>query len=215
MATQLTLIRHGHTEWNGLGRYQGHAPIPLSARGLAQARCLAGALADGPTFAAIYSSDLIRCRQTVTPIAEGLGLPVTYDGRFREIDYGHWQGLTWTELDALDPVQYQAYRDRPFEVQIPGGESQQWLVKRVLAGLSDILAICAGTSVLLVTHGGLLREILRFFGLWQGGSPAGNASRTVIAIDATGRAAQVILQADVSHLPPDLRPESSGTAFIT
>ncbi len=214
MITRLTLIRHGHTAWNAAGRYQGHAPVPLSERGLAQARCLAVALASGEPVAAIYSSDLPRCRQTAVPIAAALGLDVTYDARFRELDYGHWQGLTREELAALDDERYAAFRADPFEVQIPGGESQRMLAARVINGLMDVLAAHPGQHVLLVTHGGPIREILRHFGLWAGRYPAGNASRTVLEVGDGGTAAAVRLWSDVTFLPPELRPDTAGPQFV-
>lgn len=215
MHIELTLVRHGHTEWNGLGRYQGQAPITQSDRGLALARCLAEALAVRPAYAAIYSSDLPRCTQTADLIAEALEMPVLVDARFREIDYGHWQGLTRNELAALNPDCFQAYRERQIDTRIPGGESQRLLQERVKAGLTDVLAAHPGERVLLVTHGGPIREVLCLFGLWQGGPPVGNASCTVLTVDETGQMAQIVQWADVTHLPPDLRPDSCGTTFIT
>ncbi|NPV68505.1 MAG: histidine phosphatase family protein [Anaerolineae bacterium] len=219
--TILTLVRHGHTEWNGLGRYQGLAPVPLSERGRLQAEHLAQALAPGDPMGdpvsrpiqAIYSSDLLRCRQTAAPIAAALGLPVQFDPRLREADYGHWQGLTREEAARWDPEAYAAYRADPDGVAIPGGESHQMLANRVLAALADVLARHGGEHVLLVTHGGPLRAILEHYDLWQGGHPPGNASRTVIAVSPAGRA-EVLLMGDVAHLPAALQPDRSGTTFI-
>jgi probable phosphoglycerate mutase len=210
--TTLTLIRHGHTPWNALGRYQGYAPIPLSERGRAQAQCLADAMAAGGTVTALYSSDLPRCRETAAPIAVALKLPVTPDPRLRETDYGNWQGLTLDEIKALDGEAFAAYQADPWQVAVPDGESQSMLARRVLAALADMLQTADGGHFVLVTHGGPVREILRHYDLWQGGLPSGNASRTVLRI--TGRAAELVHSGDVTHLPPDLRPDQSGTAFL-
>ncbi|MBN1964478.1 MAG: histidine phosphatase family protein [Anaerolineae bacterium] len=215
MQTTLTLVRHGHTLWNGMGRYQGHAPTPLSERGQAQAGYLARAIAGDETITALYSSDLLRCRQTVAPLADALGLPVVYDARFRETDYGHWQGLSRDEIAAYDPVHNDAFRADPFYVIIPGGESYGQVAARVLAGLDDVLVAHSGEHVLLVLHGGPIREILRHFDLWGGGLPSGNASRTVLAVVSGGRAAALRVASDVSHLPPELRPDADGIAFLT
>lgn len=212
--TILTLIRHGHTEWNALGRYQGYAPIPLSQRGLAQAACLAAALAADPPPDAAYCSDLARCRQTIAPLAAALSLPVTHDARLREVDYGHWQGLTRAEAAAWDSVAFAAYSADPENTVIPGGESQGRLAARVLAALADILAAHSGARIVVVTHGGPIRAILRHYGLWRGGTPSGNASRTELHISPAG-AARLVLDGDVSHLPPALTPEPTGTTFIT
>ncbi len=214
MNTRLTLVRHGHTDWNGLGRYQGHAPIPLSERGLAQARCLAEALGQDGSIAAVYSSDLLRCRQTAEPIAARLGLAVRCDPRFRELNYGNWQGMTLAEVQRLDPERFAAYRANPAGVTVPGGESQHMLAERVLAGLRDLLAAEAGRHVVLVSHGGPLREVLRFFGLWSGELPAGNATRSAIEVGEDGRSASLLAFGDASHLPPELRPDTAGTTFL-
>lgn len=198
-----------------MGRYQGYAPIPLSERGQAQAVCLAEALAGDDTIKAIFSSDLVRCRQTVAPLAAALGLPVHYDERFRETHYGRWQGMTLDEIKAYDTAAYQAYQADPFTVAVPGGESQQMLGVRVVTVLNELLAHHAGGHVVLVTHGGPVREILRHFDLWQGGLPSGNASRTVLQVSADASGAVLQMGGDVSHLPASLQPEMSGTAFLT
>lgn len=215
MNTRLTLVRHGHTDWNSLGRYQGHAPTPLSEIGRAQAAYLATALAKAAPIAALYSSDLLRCRQTAAPIAAALGLEVRLDPRFREIDYGTWQGLTRGEVAELDPENYMAYVADPVNVSIPGGESQRMLAARVLAGLTDVLTAHAGEHICIVTHGGPIREILRCFDLWGGGIPAGNASWTELRIVNNTTAAELLRLMDTSHLPPDLRSDGQGTRFIS
>ncbi len=211
--TILTLIRHGHTDWNALGRYQGSAPIPLSQRGLAQAARLVDALRPGPQIDAAYCSDLARCRQTIAPLAAAFGLPVTHDSRLREVDYGHWQGLTRAEAAAWDSAAFAAYSADPENVAIPGGESQRMLASRVLAALGDILAAHSGGHILVVTHGGPIRAILRHHGLWRGGTPSGNASRTELHITGADTP-RLVLDGDVSHLPPELAPDPTGTTFI-
>ena len=207
-------MRHGHTEWNQLGRYQGHAPTPLSTRGLAQVTHLAAALAGDTTLAAVVSSDLLRCRQTAEPIAAPHGLAVRHDPRFREMDYGNWQGLTAAELAELDAEHYAAYRSDPAGTLVPGGESRLMLAERVLAGLADLLRAEQGRHVVLVSHGGPLREVLRHFGLWTGDRPAGNASLTVVEVADDRQSARLVCLGDVTHLPPELRPDTSGTSFL-
>lgn len=215
MSTLITLVRHGHTAWNGLGRYQGHAPTPLSERGHEQARYLALALADDGPFSGIHSSDLLRCRQTVGPLVEMLGLPVKLDARLREVNYGNWQGLTRAELAELDGERFEAYQSEPYTNSIPGGENLAMLADRVCAALSDVVTAHPDGYVLIVSHGGPIREILRHFELWEGGSPAGNASRTVLEVSGPNGPAVLRTANDVTHLPPNLRPDANGTGFIT
>ena len=83
MPTRVILIRHGETDWNVQGRIQGHLPIPLNERGLAQAEAVAARLEVVP-FAALYSSDLLRARQTAEAVGRGCGHEVRTDARLRE-----------------------------------------------------------------------------------------------------------------------------------
>ena len=97
---RICLIRHGETAWNAERRLQGHLDLPLNETGLAQAEAAARHLADEP-FAALYSSDLLRTRQTATPLARGLGREMIREPRLRERHYGHFQGLTYEEAAAV------------------------------------------------------------------------------------------------------------------
>ncbi|MCK5736060.1 MAG: histidine phosphatase family protein, partial [Spirochaetaceae bacterium] len=100
--TTLVLIRHGETEWNQTGRYQGHADSPLTSRGLAQARAVAQVL-DGETFDAFYSSDLGRAKRTARIIADKVGRHYLTDSRLREQHYGLMQGHDGKGARELDP----------------------------------------------------------------------------------------------------------------
>ena len=91
-ATRLLVARHGQSEWNALGRWQGHADVPLSDDGMRQAADAGLALG---TFDAVWASDLQRALLTAQIIAEIIGIgPVMIDARLRETDVGPWQGLT-------------------------------------------------------------------------------------------------------------------------
>jgi broad specificity phosphatase PhoE len=98
----LFLIRHGETDWNHEGRWQGHEDRGLTERGAEQARAAAQAL-HGVTFAAIYASDLRRATESARPLADAVGLLVEEQPELREIDTGSWTGLTRDEVAAADP----------------------------------------------------------------------------------------------------------------
>ncbi len=206
MSTLLTLVRHGQTSWNALRRWQGQAPIPLDETGHQQAARLAAALAqsqDGPVTA-VYSSDLSRCRQTAEYIGRALGLQVRYDARFREIHAGLWQGMTFEEVQAFDAENYAARDADRLNVPMPGGENDAMFNWRVLAALADVLDECQDGHGLIVTHGGPVHLILRHFHLHpENHLRIANTSRTVLRVADGGAAAELLMLADTSHLPPE------------
>ncbi len=152
----LCLVRHGETPWNAERRLQGHLDIELNANGLAQAQHTARTLA-GTRFAAIYSSDLQRARQTAEAIAHRCELPVHIDPRLRERHYGAFQGLTYEEAESRYPEAYACFKARVGEFPFPGdGESLTGFAARIRTALDAIAARHAGAQVLVVTHGGVL-----------------------------------------------------------
>ena len=93
MSTHFCLVRHGQTDWNVIGRYQGQSNVPLNQIGLQQAAETAENLAVD-SFTALYSSDLLRTVQTAKAISVKLNLPIHLDTRLREINQGDWEGLS-------------------------------------------------------------------------------------------------------------------------
>jgi len=91
--TKIILVRHGQTLWNNIGKYQGHTDVPLSKTGIEQASKVAKRLKNDK-ITAIYSSDLKRAKQTAEIIALEHNLPVITNTRFREINFGVWEGKT-------------------------------------------------------------------------------------------------------------------------
>ncbi len=159
---RICLIRHGETAWNAERRLQGHLDLPLNETGLAQAEAAARHLADEP-FAALYSSDLLRTRQTATPLARGLGREMIREPRLRERHYGHFQGLTYEEAAQRYPQDYARHAAREPDFALPGGgESLIEFHHRIAAALTEITARHAGERVAVVTHGGVLDIIHRF-----------------------------------------------------
>jgi broad specificity phosphatase PhoE len=149
--TTLYLIRHGETDWNVEGRYQGQADPPLNARGVAQSRELAGAL-EGEGLDALCSSPLERAAATARILSQALGIPFTTDDRFMEIHQGDWQTRLRAEIESLYPDQFRMWERRPWETQPPGGETLQQVRDRVYAGADDLAARWPEGRVGLVTH---------------------------------------------------------------
>jgi len=158
-ARTLVLVRHGETDWNLAGRAQGHADIPLNATGRAQARAVASVLAGfGPVR--LWSSDLMRARQTADAIAEATGLTVECDPRLREYDAGERSGLTHEEAAERFPQQYAAARagSAGAATLVPGEESTEQVRDRIVPALVDCLAgLADGETGVAVLHGACLR----------------------------------------------------------
>jgi len=144
--TTILLARHGETDWNRDGIYQGWADPALNDAGRAQARELADRLAETP-FDAVYSSDLRRARETAQIVAESHGVPVVADAGLREIDVGSWSGHTHVEIEER------------FGGERPDGETREQHAARVLATVERIARENVGRQILLVTHGGTLRAL--------------------------------------------------------
>jgi len=152
--TTLILARHGETDWNRDGRFQGHADPPLNEQGREQARTLAAALDDQP-LVAIYSSDLRRAHETALVVAERKGLDVVVDPDLRERDVGEWSGLTLPEIEERFPKELRRFREEGVSI----GESRESLSRRVVAAVRRIAEAHPRGSVLVVTHGGALRSL--------------------------------------------------------
>jgi broad specificity phosphatase PhoE len=149
--TALILCRHGRTDWNDLGRYQGQTDVPLNAEGRQQAHALAETLVSEP-ITAVYASDLSRAAETAEEIARRHNLSVRCDSRFREINQGRWEGLTVAQIRETDADIHDLWDARPLEVTLPGGESIDNVRRRAMAGVRDIVRREAGGLICLVTH---------------------------------------------------------------
>lgn len=164
-AAHLWLVRHGQTDWNLEGRYQGQADPPLNAAGWQQARALPAALA-GASLSAIYSSDLLRARQTAGVIAAALSLPVQQDARLREARLGDWEGMLFTDIRARYSAEWQARQDDPLHARPPGGENLLEVSARAWAAADDIARQHSGGDVVVVAHGLVLATLrVRALGL--------------------------------------------------
>ena len=148
MAT-LILARHGETDWNRNGIWQGHGDPPLNDLGRRQAAELAERLAD-VDLDALYASDLRRAYETAEFVARAKGLSITADPSLREMDVGSWSGLTAEEIQERFPEA--AYHD---------GESREAFHARAVEALDRIAKAHPGQRVLVVTHGGVVRALER------------------------------------------------------
>jgi len=151
-------LRHGETDWNAAGRLQGRLDIPLNQKGRAQAKRNGGVLAEllsDPREPAYVASPLIRTRQTME-IARGVvGLPedeFATDDRLVEIAFGDWEGRSWSEIKQDDPAEVIARNADGFGHVVPGGESYEIVMQRVVSWLGSVTR-----PTVVVSHGGVMR----------------------------------------------------------
>jgi probable phosphoglycerate mutase len=156
------LVRHGETAWNREGRVQGWAPTSLTDRGREQARTLGAHLASAYDVDRAVASDLRRARETAVLLHEtGVDPAPTYSQRWRERDFGIYQGLTEAGLFETHPEFRATGGTMATRARPPGGERLLDLRERVLMCWTALLADATpGETVLVVTHGGPIYVLL-------------------------------------------------------
>ncbi|MEW5706260.1 MAG: alpha-ribazole phosphatase [Actinomycetota bacterium] len=159
---RLYLIRHGETKYNKIHKFIGRTDIELSPKGILQAEALSSYLRMKP-IKSIYSSDMLRARQTAEIIARPHGLKVLLRENLREIDFGDWEGKTYDEIEALDGQKVREWVSSPQDVIIPGGESWQDFKTRVIYTVNRIIDEEKDGDVVLVTHGGPIKLLISYF----------------------------------------------------
>jgi len=155
--TRIDLLRHG--EPVGGSRYRGGVDDPLSEKGWEQ---MWNAIEPEPPWQQIVSSPLLRCSAFAESLAASLDLPVGLEPRFAEVGFGVWEGRTRAELDRENPGQVERFYRDPVNQRPPGAEPLEEFTGRVQAGFNDLLERCAGQSVLVVGHAGVIRAILAY-----------------------------------------------------
>ncbi|MFD0559980.1 putative phosphoglycerate mutase [Stackebrandtia endophytica] len=163
---RIILLRHGQTEWNNAGRFQGTTDVALDDVGRQQADRAAKALAAiGPH--SVFASDLSRAHDTAVPLAGLIGASVQVDPRLRERGYGPWEGLTRAEVSAAFPERFADWEARrPFHVD--GIEQQDEVAERGREVLESIAAtLPADGTAVVVSHGGVLRQAVAAFLGWN------------------------------------------------
>lgn len=156
---RLLLVRHGQTQWNADGRFQGRSPAPLSEAGLRQARRLAEACRRYAPIA-LYTSPLPRALQTAVLLAETLGLPAQPLEALQETHLGTLEGLTGQEFRARYPQVAALWGRDPSTVTFPGGESLGGVQARAWRAVRGLRERHAGETVLAVSHNFVIRALV-------------------------------------------------------
>ncbi len=155
--TTVLLVRHGQTECNLNGRWQGHADIPLDETGRGQAGAIARRLAEQTewTIDAMYASDLERAKETAVIIGNAIGHTPILDPIWRERDLGDFSGLTRVQIREKYPDVLAAEK-RGLGLNLPDGEVEDDFWNRGAKAIANVTAKHAGKTILVVSHGGIL-----------------------------------------------------------
>jgi alpha-ribazole phosphatase/probable phosphoglycerate mutase len=159
LTCRIYLVRHGETAWNTQLKFQGHADIALSSKGLVQAEKLSRRLAKCE-IAAVYASDLTRACETAHILARPHHLNVTPCRAFREINFGLWEGLTIEEIKKEYRELLRRWWRGPLETRVPQGETLDEVVNRVNSLVKEIVVKHATQQIIIVSHGGPIRAII-------------------------------------------------------
>ena len=181
--TILTFVRHGETDWNRQGRFQGIQDIPLNEEGRRQARRLAEAWAEGGDL--VLSSPLGRARETAEILAASMGLKVAaLDPRLVERDYGAGAGLTLAERQERFP-----------DGRIPGVETPESIQDRAKSFLDSMSLAHPRRRVVAVSHGGFINSVLALVSAGRVGTGKtflGNASVSIVVLGADGWSVETV-----------------------
>jgi probable phosphoglycerate mutase len=160
--TRIILVRHGHVDRHDPERFRGRAELLLTERGHQEARATALLLAMGSKPDAVYTSTLMRCRDTAAALAAPFRLAAQPVEGLADIDYGAWQGLTRDEAAARWPQAVDLWFRAPHLAVIPGGETLPALLARTSAALLDILRRHPTGTVVAVAHDSVNRVLLLY-----------------------------------------------------
>lgn len=199
--TTILLIRHGETDWNAEGRWQGHSDIPLNENGRQQARALARRLAAWP-IEAVYSSDLKRASETAEIIAAPLELTPILKTDLRERYSGFFQGLNGNDIRANYAEEWQKLITGG---EVEGVESNHDVQERMWRFFETVSAEHNGRMIALVSHGAALGMLIaQALGFTPGQRPRftmrRNTGLSIIELNEVGPV--ITLLNDAAHLDP-------------
>lgn len=200
MPRKIILVRHGETDYNHHGRWQGWIDIPLNKQGLKQAEKLARRL-ESEVVDVLYTSDLKRSLQTAELVASKLGIKPVTSEKLRERHMGILEGLTYEESEERFKKILEKFFD-PEDQEFNGheGETQKEVRKRLKSFVDFLQDWHADQTVVIVTHGGSKYYLLQFLTKEPLGEfRFGNAAITVLKKSVQG-IYRIVTYADTSHL---------------
>lgn len=159
ICTEIHLFRHGETEWNKVGKMQGHMNSPLTADGIKQA-VEARAKISGLQFDHAYSSSSGRALETMNLLLDERKLTVKQHDGLREIHLGEWEGVPAEEVKRVYSEQYYNFWHKPEEYVPCGGESFDQVCSRAVSVMDELIQRHCGQRLLVVSHAAFLKTYL-------------------------------------------------------
>jgi broad specificity phosphatase PhoE len=158
--SDILLIRHGATDL--AGTFCGHSDPPLNERGRHQVAALIKEL-QAETIEAVYASDLRRAQETAAVLSAAKAVPLHILPGLREIHFGDWEGLSWSEVEARDRQYAERWLLKYPNLAAPGGEAVEAFEARVLASVQTLLQT-EQWPIAIVSHAGVMRVVMRQLG---------------------------------------------------
>ncbi|MGM0601825.1 MAG: alpha-ribazole phosphatase [Bacillota bacterium] len=156
METEILLIRHGETEWNKKHIFQGKKDTELNSTGIEQAYKLSEYLAQ-KDYQFLYSSDLKRAVRTAEIIGKPNNLEPVKDSRIREMNFGNWEGSSFSEISKKDAETLKKWREDPLNNAPTGGEKLSEFISRITEFFNFLADRHKGEKTIVVTHGGVIK----------------------------------------------------------
>jgi phosphoserine phosphatase len=158
--TKILLIRHGHVEGIKPERFRGRADVPLTRRGVLEAKAVSQRIASTWQPIRVYTSPLQRCIDTGAAVASACAVDTEVLDALSDIDYGAWQWKTYDDVRRSEPDQFALWCASPHLMRFPDGESFQELVARSAEALRFAFGHHSGDTVVLVAHDSVNRAML-------------------------------------------------------
>ncbi|GAA0744877.1 histidine phosphatase family protein [Clostridium oceanicum] len=210
MNTQIWLIRHGETEWNAYGKFQGCKDIPLSSEGILQAKFLKKRF--DKSFDLVYVSPLKRAIETAKTVCENTGTTPIISNQLREINFGEWEGLTVPQIKSQYTNQFKIWKTDEIAASLVGGDLS--LKNASIRSKKEIMKIAKenkGKKIIIVAHGGIIKAGLIGIFDWKMTMyhklVLGNTAISKLSFDEDFNPTLVSFN-DTNHLPKDYKIKS-------
>ncbi|MCH5354100.1 MAG: histidine phosphatase family protein [Acutalibacter sp.] len=218
MVTTVYIVRHCESTGNVEHRFQGRFDAPITPKGEKQLELLSLRFRN-VHLDAIFSSPLERARLTAQAVNRFHDLPIQLVDDLLELDVGEMENLHLDEIGGKFPLVAKNWDETPDLCEFPGGETMAQAYERVNAALDDIIAKNPGKTILLATHGGVIRNIdarVRAGSVrgMRGGAVFGNTGVSILEAGEDGTLSWRRVN-DLSHLPEELRRSPTKYQFHT